>query len=526
MLLTDAKSAKRVKQPWMPIPGSSQKYALDTRCNVTLYHGARGPGKTDTQLMRFSQRVGMGYGVYWRGVIFDREYKMLDDLVAKSRRHFLGYNDGARFLSSSSDYKWVWPTGEELLFRQAKKPADYWNYHGQEFPYIGWNELCKYPTPELFDAMMSCNRSSFTVEKDGPVDSKGHPLGIKPIPLEVFATANPYGPGHGWVKRRFIDPAPSGTIIRQPTNVFDPKTKQRITVVRTQIAIFGSYKENIYLDPAYVANLENESDPNKRKAWLEGDWNVIAGGAIDDVWRTDIHILPRFPVPAGWRVDRAFDWGSSHPAACTWWAEADGTEAVLPNGKKFCPPKGSLVCIAELYFCDPKQTNVGLKWSASRIAEAIRDTEIRLMTTGPLRIATAPQLTWISKQPWPGPADNQIRNVIMSDIDTIETQMQKAGIRWTASDKGKGSRAVGLQLVRDRLFNSIEFARIGDAKPGLYVTSNCRYCIATIPMLPRDELNPDDVDTEAEDHCYDTWRYRVLAAGNRYATKFKFTFPT
>jgi hypothetical protein len=114
-----------------------------------MYTGARGPGKTDTQLMRFRRNVGVGYGPFWRGVIFDREYKNLDDLVNKSRRWFNQFGDGARFLSSAQDYKWTWPTGEELLFRAIKKLDDYWNYHGQEFPFIGWNELCKYPTLEL-----------------------------------------------------------------------------------------------------------------------------------------------------------------------------------------------------------------------------------------------------------------------------------------------------------------------------------------------------------------------------------------
>ena len=50
--------------------------------------------------------------------------------------------------------------------------------------------------------------------------------------------------------------------------------------------------------------------------------------------------------------------------------------------------------------------------------------------------------------------------------------------------------------------------------------------IATVPLLPRDPDRPDDVDTEAEDHLYDCVRYRVLAAGNRYASNIKFFFPT
>ena len=133
---------------WEPIKGTSQELALDTRCSHTLYHGARGPGKTITQLMRFRSRVGKGYGSYWRGVIFDREFKNLADLVTQSKRFFLQFGDGAKFLSSASEYKWVWPTGEELLLRHAKKPSDYDNFHGHEYPFLGWNELTKYPTSE------------------------------------------------------------------------------------------------------------------------------------------------------------------------------------------------------------------------------------------------------------------------------------------------------------------------------------------------------------------------------------------
>lgn len=469
---------------------------------------------TDTQLMRFYRRVGMGYGAFWRGIIFDREYKNLDDLVSKSKRWFYGFDDGAKFLSSSADYKWVWPTGEELLFRQIKKSDDYWNYHGQEFPFIGWNELCKYPTAEFFDALMSCNRSSFTVAKDATHLPPGYVL--PEIPLEVFATANPYGPGHSWVKRRFVDPAPYGSVVRRVTNVFNPKTKERQDITKTQVCIFGSYRENIYLSPEYIAELENIKDVNKRKAWLEGRWDIVAGGAIDDVWEPSIHVVNDFYVPSNWRVDRSFDWGSTHPAACLWWAEADGTEVTMQDGRKWCPPRGTLVGIHELYTHNPKTDNEGLKWSATKVAENIRDHEMALLA-----------YQRIEKQPWPGPADNQIRNVSNSEQDTIETLMGKVGVRWTESDKSKGSRAIGLELIRTRLQAARDWHTTGDSKgPGLFFAKSCTMAIATIPMLPRDPDNPDDVDTDGEDHLYDCTRYRVLAGSNRYAAAIKVSFPS
>ena len=53
----------------------SQSLALSCPCNEILYEGTRGPGKTACQLMRFRRLVGIGYGAFWKGVIFDIEYR-------------------------------------------------------------------------------------------------------------------------------------------------------------------------------------------------------------------------------------------------------------------------------------------------------------------------------------------------------------------------------------------------------------------------------------------------------------------
>jgi len=362
---------------WEPLPGS-QTAAITFPGHHLLYEGTRGPGKTDAQLMKFRRFVGLGYGAFWRGVIFDREYKNLDDLISKSQRWFPQFMDGARFKSSKSDYRWVWPTGEELLFRQIKKASDYWNYHGQEFAFIGWNELSKFPTPELYDAMMSCNRSSFRPEDYPQQSSNGTEYLLPPIPLMVFATTNPYGPGHNWVKTRFIDVAKPGEVVRRTMDVFNPKTQKKEPVTKTQVRLFGSYKENIYLTPEYIAELESIREPNKRKAWLHGDWNVVAGGALDDLWNQEVHVKPRFKVPPGWRVDRSFDWGSTHPFWGGWWAEADGTSATLPDGSVWTPAKGSLILIDEWYGCEDIGTNRGLKMGAKSIARGIKMREDEL----------------------------------------------------------------------------------------------------------------------------------------------------
>lgn len=510
---------------WEPIPGSSQELALDTRAHHTLYHGARGPGKTVTQLMRFRKNVGKGYGAFWRGVIFDKEYKNLSDLVAQSKRFFSKFNDGAKFLESASEYKWVWPTGEELLFRHVKKESDYDAFHGHEYPFIGWNELTKHASGALYFKMMSCNRSSFvpalhTPRKIGhnngpPLENEdgsfvydthdGKPL--PEMPLEVFSTTNPSGPGHGWVKRIFIDCGPG--VQRRETLVFNPRTQQEEIVIKKQVAIFGSWRENIYLSPEYIAELMAITDENLKKAWLEGDWDIVAGGAFDDVWRKKVHVKRRFKIPATWKVDRSMDWGSSHPFSIGWWAEANGEEAIIIHAdgtrERFCPRPGSLIQFHEWYGTKEIGTNVGLKMSAPKLADGIIEREIDLL-----------QQDWIVNQPSGGPADNQIRDVREADVDTIELKMAKKGVRWCESDKSPGSRRNGMQLMRDRF----EAAVTGEG-PAIYFMEHCVGSISTIPVLPRDEEKIDDVDTSAEDHPYDMTRYRVLKGSNRAATSIK-----
>lgn len=507
-----------VRSAWRPLAGS-QTLALSSPSNVIIYHGTRGPGKTDAQLMRFRQRVGQGYKSQWRGIIFDREYKNLDDLVSKSMRWFpeikeMGNAKGeARFLSSKSDYRWVWPDGEELLFRAIKRDADYWGYHGQEFPFIGWNELTKFPTDVLFDAMMSCNRTSFRPE-DHPIYDKRQP-GVKKylpdMPLEVFATCNPHGVGHNWVKKRFISKGETGEIVRRTVNVFNPRTQQRQDVIKTQVHLFGSYKENIYLPPEYIAELEMITDKNKRRAWLLGDWDIVAGGMFDDVWDSLHNILRPFDVPLSWRIDRSFDWGSSKPFSVGWWAESDGSDVKLKDGTWRSTVRGDLYRIAEWYGWDGK-ANQGLRMLANDIAKGIIEREYKL---------------GIHQRVKPGPADNSIwdtenGNSIAADMAKPVKIDGKAhpGVTWIRSDKSAGSRKAGWEKLRNYLKDAHpnyvtnkegKQLRVPRERPGLYVFDTCKMFIDLVPILPRDEKDPDDVDTDAEDHIGDEVRYEVLS---------------
>ncbi|GAD20949.1 hypothetical protein AVS7_00710 [Acidovorax sp. MR-S7] len=443
---------------WQAQPGSQDLF-LQCPLREVCYSGTRGPGKTDAMLMAFAQHCGKGYGIHWRGVIFRREYKHLDDIITKSKRWFNQFTaNRPKFLAGQGALKWVWPDGEELLFRVFATPDDYWSYHGHEYPFIGWEELTSWSSIDCYESMMSCNRTS-------------RPGGL---PLQVRSTTNPYGVGHNWVKAYFIDPAPYGTPIYNDEG-------------QARVCIFGAVSENKFIDPEYLKTLRAITDPNKRKAWLHGSWDITSGGMFDDLWQRDIHVLPRFEIPTDWRVDRAFDWGSSRPFSVGWWAESNGLP-VKAGGVERVFPRGTLIRMDEWYGCTGKP-NEGLRMTATAVAQEIkrRDESLRLKVH-------------------PGPADSAIYAV--TDDISIGQNMEKAGVRWTVADKKPGSRKNGWELIRARL----EAAAQGNEQPGLYVMDNCRDFIRTVPSLPRDSRDPDDIDTEAEDHIADECRYRVLAA--------------
>lgn len=417
-------------------------------------------------LMAFAQYCGRGYGDYFRGVIFRRNYKHLDDIISKSKRWFNRSAQKPRFLAGSSSLKWVWPTGEELLLRAFEDEEDYWSYHGHEYPFIGWEELTSWPSIRCYESMKSCNRSSFQGTAKLP-----H------LPRLIRSSTNPYGVGHSWVKGYFIDPAPYGKTITDEDG-------------NKRVALFGSIKENPYLGEEYIKTLKSITDVNKRKAWLEGSWDITSGGMFDDLWDATKHVLVPFEIPSSWRITRSFDWGSSKPFSVGWWATSDGTDAKMRDGTTRSFPRNTVFRIGEWYGSNGKP-NEGLHMTAKNVASGIVARELRFGLNISNRIA-------------PGPADSAIYAV--TDEASIAQNMESEGVFWTPADKRPGSRKNGWELIRDRLDAVVN----NPEKPGLYVFDTCRDFIRTVPSIARDTKDPDDVNTDAEDHIADDTRYFML----------------
>ena len=320
------------------------------------------------------------------------------------------------------------------------------------------------------------------------------PAWLKGLFPRILCGANPGGIGHNWVKGDFVDIAPEGAITEMPAE----EGGMRRQFVRALLEDNPTMTDN---DPQYEGRLSGLGDPALVRAMRAGDWDIVSGGFFDDLWKRDRHVLKPFPIPHSWRVDRSFDWGSSKPFSVGWWAESDGTRVEVEPGKWRTFPRGSLIRIAEWYGWDGKNADTGTKLASSQVAKGIREREVLFKCRGPRSEMTAMRV-------YPGPADSAIKDVDDTQNKSIADTMRLHGVTWTDSDKSPGSRKNGWELMRELLKSS---AQANPEEPGLWVFDTCTQFIRTVPVLPRDEKKPDDIDTKAEDHIGDETRYRVLA---------------
>jgi hypothetical protein len=295
------------------------------------------------------------------------------------------------------------------------------------------------------------------------------------VPCGFRATGNPGGPGHQWVKARYIDHAPAG--YKVTVNTFkNPWTGE--TVSRDQVFIPSKLNQNKYLGAEYVANLQMAGNEALVKAWLEGDWSVIEG-AFFDCWSAERHVVKPFEVPADWLRFRSADWGSAAPFSVGWWAVVGDDDNALRL------PRGALVRYREWY--GASAPNVGLKLTAEEVARGIKAKEagdtIAYGVLDPAAFAVDG-----------GPS--------------IAERMMKEGVAFRRADNKRVSQRGamgGWDQMRARMKGG------EDGRPMLYVFDTCKDFIRTVPALQHDPDKPEDLDTSAEDHVADEARYGCMS---------------
>lgn len=479
--VADPTSGERTKAVWAPQPGSQQAF-LECPVFEVLYEGNRGPGKTDALLMDFAQHVGQGWGADWQGIIFRRTYPELRDLEKKAHKWFKRIWPQATY--NQQKHVWTWPTGEQLWFSYARKPQDYDNYHGHAYPFVGWEELTTWADDKTYRAFQTLCRST----RPG-------------MPRKYRATANPYGRGHNWVKARWRLPVPAGLMCGAV--IRDSRDPESGILEPPRVAIHGMLSENQILltaDPNYVQRIAaGARNPAELKAWLYGDWNIVSGGMFDDLWDPAIHVVHDVPldaIPSTWTIDRSFDWGQSHPFSVGWWAESNG-ESFEHNGHLYGAVRGDTYRIAEWYGWNGRP-NEGVRMQAREIARGIVERE---------------QDWGIHHRVKKGPADPSI----FTDFEpkkSIAGDMAKPpnNVKWTAANN---ERIQGWEQVREMLRGALPGKYGPREDPGLFVMKRCQKFLDTVPCLSRSDKDPDDADTDAEDHIADETRYRLRVKRSR-----------
>ena len=277
------------------------------------------------------------------------------------------------------------------------------------------------------------------------------------VPVFIRATGNPGNVGSTWVKNMFVDPATPNTPF-----TMDIETPVGIKSI-TRRFIPAKLQDNPYLMQTddYMIMLSSLPDIQK-KQFLEGDWEAFEGSAFPEFNRA-VHVIEPFEIPNNWVRFRSADWGYSSPACCLWFAiDFDNY----------------LYVYRELYT---------QKVTADIFARQVLQQEYgEYMKYGVLDSST-----W-AKRGDVGPS-------------IAETMIQE-GCKWRPSDRSPRSRINGKLEVHKRLYVDPDIQY-----PGMFIFSNCTNLIRTLPLLPTDKNNPEDVDTHAEDHAYDALRYACMS---------------
>ena len=107
----------------------------------------------------------------------------------------------------------------------------------------------------------------------------------------IYSTSNPGGIGHGWYRKKFIQPFQNGK-----------ETDTRFIGARVT--------DNQWNNPEYVRVLGNLTGWQK-KAWLDGDWDIAAGQYFT-MFRREIHVVDHFDEGRAVEWFCALDYGFTH----------------------------------------------------------------------------------------------------------------------------------------------------------------------------------------------------------------------
>ena len=385
-----------------------QKAFLDASATEVLFGGAAGGGKSRGQLtdaFLYALRYPSSKQLILRRTFPELEKSLIRESLALYPASVYTYH--------ATGHTGRFPNGSIIDFGYCAAENDMFQYQSAEYDVVRFDELTHFTE---FQYLYLISRVR----------------GANGYPKQIKSSTNPGGVGHGWVKARFIDPAPPGV-------VFTPESGG------SRVFLPAKLEDNRFLmraDPTYKTRLMALPE-RERKALLYGDWNLFEGQYFGE-FSYETHTCDPCELPASWRRFRTIDYGLDR-LACLWIAVDDDRNAYVYRE----------LCESDLI--------------VSRAAEKI----LALTPENEHIYATlAPPDLWARSQ-----ESGRSKALLF----------EEHGVRFTktANDRETGWLSVK-ELLRLR----------GDGQPRLRIFRNCTELIKCLPMLQTDPLRPTDTLTE------------------------------
>lgn len=163
-------------------PTDKQAEFLSASDDEVLFGGAAGGGKSDAIVI---DGLGAATNAWknpkYRGLLIRRTFPQLRELIDRTRVIYPAIDPGAKY--KEADKAWEFSSGAKLIFGFCERDPDVYQYQGQEFQWIGIDELGHFPTSFVYEYLTSRLRSP-----------------DKTLNCYMRATCNP---GPKWIMERF-----------------------------------------------------------------------------------------------------------------------------------------------------------------------------------------------------------------------------------------------------------------------------------------------------------------------------------
>lgn len=435
-----------------PQPGPQTAF-IHSPCDITVYGGARGGGKTLGALGDFWLHAE-AYGQRARGLMVRKTREDLKDTILTGQ---IMFGSAAHYHEKGNYFRFK--NGARLYCAYLENDDDAAHYQGWSLTRVYIEELTQFATSTPVTKLLGTLRS------------------VAGVPCRMKCTCNPGGPGHTWVKAMFIDHGPFNVVEHNDTGLRKVYIPARITDNPRLLAA----------DPNYINRLRAVGSEQLVRAWLSGDWDIIEGAFFPEFSRNK-HVIAPFTIPAHWIRFRSGDWGSARPFSFGWWCVVQDT--MEHDGRTL--PRGAIVRYREWYGCKEGETNVGLKMPAEKVAEGIvsRETDPKGNRERISYGVLDPAAFAVTSGPSIGETLAKHRAPFRRADNTRVSVMKKMG---------------GWDQVRQRLVGD------DDGNAMIFFFETCKDLIRTLPTMQHDKHNAEDMDTDLEDHAVDDMRYGCMS---------------